>query len=102
MLLDAVTLDDPVIFCEHKFLYNHLSAAELPKESTPIGKARIVRHGRDVTVVTYSAMVHESLAAADELREDGYHVEVVDLVRSNRSIPIPCWPPSPARAGCSV
>lgn len=79
MLLDAVTLDDPVIFCEHKFLYNHLRAEELPKETTPIGRARIVRHGRDVTVVTYSAMVHESLAAADELREDGYQVEVVDL-----------------------
>lgn len=79
MLLEAVKIDDPVLFFEHKFLYNHLKAESLPTESLPIGKARIARHGRDVTIVTYSAMVHESLAAAEELTEDGYEVEVVDL-----------------------
>jgi len=80
MLLEAVKIDDPVLFFEHKLLYNHLKADALPTEpSAPIGKARIVRHGRDATIVTYSAMVHESLAAADELIEDGYQVEVVDL-----------------------
>ncbi|MBP7949068.1 MAG: alpha-ketoacid dehydrogenase subunit beta [Verrucomicrobiales bacterium] len=79
MLLEAVALDDPVIFCEHKFLYYHLKADELPAENLPIGKARIARSGKHVTVVTFSAMLHESLRAADDLARDGYEVEVVDL-----------------------
>jgi pyruvate/2-oxoglutarate/acetoin dehydrogenase E1 component len=79
MLIEAVSIDDPVLFCEHKFLYNHLKAEKLPTESLPVGKARVARHGRDATIVTYSAMVHESLAAADELVEDGYEIEVIDL-----------------------
>ncbi|PYL52395.1 MAG: alpha-ketoacid dehydrogenase subunit beta, partial [Verrucomicrobia bacterium] len=79
MLIDAVAIDDPVIYCEHKYLYYHLKADALPKESFPIGKARIVRPGRDLTLVTYSAMVHEALAVASELRNDGFEIEVVDL-----------------------
>ncbi len=67
MLLEAVAIDDPVIFCEHKFLYYHLKAEKLPSEALPIGKARIAREGRDLTIVTYSAMVHEALEAATEL-----------------------------------
>ncbi len=79
MLLEAIAIDDPVIFCEHKLLYNHLKAESLPHEAVPARKARLARQGRDVTVVTYSAMVHESLAAAEELVADGYEIEVVDL-----------------------
>jgi pyruvate/2-oxoglutarate/acetoin dehydrogenase E1 component len=79
MLLEAITLNDPVIFCEHKFLYYHLKADSLPAEHLPIGKARIMRSGRHATVVTYSAMLHESLRAAAELQKDGYEIEVVDL-----------------------
>jgi pyruvate/2-oxoglutarate/acetoin dehydrogenase E1 component len=79
MLLEAVAIDDPVIFCEHKFLYYHLKADALPTEALPVGKARIAREGRDLTLVTYSAMVHESIAAATELRGEGWEVEVVDL-----------------------
>lgn len=79
MLLDAVAIDDPVIFCEHKFLYYHLKAEKLPTEALPVGKARIARAGRDLTLVTYSAMLHESLAAAEELATQGYQVEIVDL-----------------------
>jgi len=79
MLLEAVAIDDPVIFCEHKFLYYHLKAEKLPSEALPVGKARIARVGRDLTIVTYSAMVHESLAAAAELESEGWEVEVVDL-----------------------
>jgi pyruvate dehydrogenase E1 component beta subunit/2-oxoisovalerate dehydrogenase E1 component beta subunit len=45
----------------------------------PIGKARIAREGRDLTIVTYSAMVHEALAAATELATEGWEIEVVDL-----------------------
>lgn len=79
MLLDAVQLDDPVIFCEHKFLYYHLKADSLPPDRLPIGRARIVRSGKHATVVTCSAMVHEALRSAGELQRDGYEIEVVDL-----------------------
>jgi pyruvate dehydrogenase E1 component beta subunit/2-oxoisovalerate dehydrogenase E1 component beta subunit len=79
MLLEAVALDDPVIFCEHKLLYYHLKAEALPTEALPVGKARLAREGRDMTLVTYSAMVHEALAAAEELAGEGSEIEVVDL-----------------------
>src|SRR5580765_66469 len=79
MLLEAVAIDDPVIFCEHKYLYYHLKADSLPKEAMPATKARIARPGRDLTVVAYSAMVHEALLAADELAGEGIEIEVVDL-----------------------
>src|SRR5437762_4705095 len=79
MLLEAVAIDDPVIFCEHKYLYYHLKAERLPTEAMPTGKARIARAGRDMTLVAYSAMVHEALAVADELASEGAEIEVVDL-----------------------
>ena len=79
MLLEAVAIDDPVIFCEHKFLYYHLKAEKLPDTALPVGKARIAREGRDLTIVTYSAMVHECVAAANELAAEGWQIEVVDL-----------------------
>lgn len=79
LLLEAVALDDPVIFCEHKYLYYHLKAERLPTEALPAGKARIAREGRDLSIVTYSAMVHEALAAAAELSTEGWELEVVDL-----------------------
>ncbi len=79
MLLEAIQIEDPVIFCEHKFLYYHLKAESLPTEAVPAFRARIARPGRDATIVTYSAMLHESLAAAEDLVADGYQIEVVDL-----------------------
>src|SRR3954466_8936424 len=79
MLLDAVAINDPVIFCEHKYLYYHLKAEALPTEAMPVGKARIARAGRDMTLVAYSAMVHEALAVADEFAAEGTEIEVVDL-----------------------
>jgi len=79
MLIEAVAIDDPVIFCEHKYLYYHLKAEALPVEAMPTGKARVTRAGRDATIVTYSAMVHESLAAAAELSSEGWEIEVIDL-----------------------
>jgi pyruvate dehydrogenase E1 component beta subunit/2-oxoisovalerate dehydrogenase E1 component beta subunit len=79
MLLEAVAIDDPVIFCEHKYLYYHLKAEQLPTEAVPTGKARIARAGRDMTLVAYSAMVHEGLAVAAELALEGIEIEVVDL-----------------------
>lgn len=79
MLLAAVALDDPVIFCEHKLLYYHLKAEALPTEALPVGKAALAREGRDLTIVAYSAMVQEALAVANQLSEEGAEVEVVDL-----------------------
>src|SRR5258705_9887730 len=79
MLLEAVAIDDPVIFCEHKYLYYHLKADKLPCEAMPVGKARIARAGRDLTLVAYSAMVHEALAVAEALATEGSEIEVVDL-----------------------
>ena len=101
MLLEAVELEDPVIFCEHKFLYYHLKAENLPAtvgEALPFGKARIARPGRDATIVAYSAMVHEALAAAEELIQDGYEIEVVDL-RTVRPIDTDTILASVARTG---
>src|ERR1700677_5166977 len=79
MLLEAIAIDDPVVFCEHKLLYYHLKADKLPTEAMPVGKARIAREGRDLTIVAYSAMVHEALAVAEELKTEGWEIEVVDL-----------------------
>jgi pyruvate dehydrogenase E1 component beta subunit/2-oxoisovalerate dehydrogenase E1 component beta subunit len=79
MLLEAVAIDDPVIFLEHKYLYYHLKAERLPTEAQPVGKAQLARRGRDMTIVAYSAMVHEALAAAEELASEGSEIEVVDL-----------------------
>src|SRR3989454_165210 len=79
MLLEAVALDDPVIFCEHKYLYYHLKADQLPTEAMRTGKARISRAGRDLTIVAYSAMVHEALAVATEFATEGTEIEVLDL-----------------------
>src|SRR5215216_4918466 len=79
----AVRDDDPVLFFEHKWLYRRPQLREtLPAEdyTIPLGKARIHRHGSDVTIVTYAAMVHKSLEAAEQLAtQDKLSVEVLDL-----------------------
>src|SRR4029434_367197 len=79
MLIDAVAIDDPVIYCEHKYLYYHLKADSLPNNGMPVGKARIARIGRDLTIVSYSAMLQESLIAAEEVAQGGWEIEVSDL-----------------------
>lgn len=98
MLLEAVTIDDPVIFCEHKYLYYHLKADHLPNKNLPVGKARIARAGKHATVVTYSAMLHEALLAADGLKEEGWDIEIVDL-RSIKPIDTDTILASVARTG---
>src|SRR5204862_6155339 len=98
MLLEAVAIDDPVSFCEHKYLYYHLKAEKLPAEAMPTGKARIARAGRDLTLVAYSAMVHEALAVADELASEGTQIEVVDL-RSVKPLDTDTLMASVARTG---
>lgn len=80
MLLEAVELDDPVIYCEHKFLYRWLKSDDYTHDNLPIGKARITRSGKHATVATYSAMVHEAVRAAEILKQEGgWEIEVVDL-----------------------
>ncbi|GAA5495575.1 pyruvate dehydrogenase E1 component beta subunit [Rubritalea squalenifaciens DSM 18772] len=80
MLLESVELDDPVIYCEHKFLYRWLKSDSFEGDGLPIGKARITRSGKHATIVTYSAMVHEAVRAADILQQEGgWEIEVVDL-----------------------
>ncbi len=98
MMLEAIRIDDPVIFCEHKLLYYHLKADALPKTILPVGKARIARAGRHATVVACSAMVHEALRAARELADDGWQIEVVDL-RSAKPIDTDTILASVARTG---
>jgi acetoin:2,6-dichlorophenolindophenol oxidoreductase subunit beta len=79
MLLEAVAVDDPVIFCEHKYLYNRLKCEVLPETNLPFNRARVARRGRDLTIVAYSSMVHEALNAADQLHKEDIEAEVVDL-----------------------
>lgn len=100
MLRQAVELPDPVIFMEHKFLYRWLKA-DFDKNAPvlPFGKAHIARPGKHATVVAYSAMVYESIRAADLLeQESGFDVEVVDL-RSVKPLDIDTVMASVARTG---
>lgn len=75
----ALKSDDPVICFEHKKLYAMKGPVPEEEYYIPFGKADIKREGTDVTVVTTSRMVHESLKAADDLLKEGINVEVVDL-----------------------
>jgi pyruvate/2-oxoglutarate/acetoin dehydrogenase E1 component len=79
LLKSAIRDNNPVIFFEHKQLYE--ISGKVPEEeyTVPLGQADIKREGEDVTIVTYSFMVTKSLAAAEELAKDGIDVEVVDL-----------------------
>src|SRR5713101_2293765 len=76
----AVRDNNPVLFLEHKFLYRRING-EVPDDNSvvPIGKARVHREGRDVSIITYAAMVHTAQEAADILAKDGIEVEIVDL-----------------------
>ena len=79
LLKAAIRDDNPVMFIEHKMLYG--VEGHVPEEDyvIPFGVADVKREGSDVTVVTYSRMVHRSLEAAAQLAEEGISVEVIDL-----------------------
>ncbi len=76
----AIRDNNPVCFFEHKFLYRRIKE-ELPAEdyTVEIGKARIARNGRHVSVITYAAMLHVALEAAEIVAKEGIDVEVIDL-----------------------
>jgi 2-oxoisovalerate dehydrogenase E1 component beta subunit len=80
LIKSAIRDNNPVCFFEHKFLYRRIKE-EIPEDdyTVPIGKARIARAGRDITVVTYAAMVYTALEAAETLAKEGIDLEVIDL-----------------------
>jgi pyruvate/2-oxoglutarate/acetoin dehydrogenase E1 component len=76
----AIRDNNPVLYLEHKFLYRRIKE-ELPSDdyTVPIGKARVAREGRDLSIITYAAMTHLAVDAANALAKDGIEVEVLDL-----------------------
>jgi 2-oxoisovalerate dehydrogenase E1 component len=79
LLRAAIADPNPVIFIENRLLYGMKGPQPGPDHLVPIGRAAVVRSGRHVTVVSVSRMVHEALAAAELLAEEGVSVEVIDL-----------------------
>jgi len=80
LLKAAIRDPDPVVFLENEVLYGH--SFEVPKLDDfvlPIGKAKLLREGKDVTITAYSLMVDRALKAADKLAEEGIEAEVIDL-----------------------
>jgi 2-oxoisovalerate dehydrogenase E1 component beta subunit len=80
LIKSAIRDNNPVVFFEHKFLYRRIKE-DIPTGdfTVPLGKARIAREGKHVSVITYAAMVHTALEAAETLAKEGIELEVIDL-----------------------
>ena len=81
LLKAAIRDDNPCVFFEHKWIYRRIKE-KVPEDrdfTVPIGKAEVKREGDDVSIITYGAMVHKALEAAEDLAERDVSVEVVDL-----------------------
>jgi len=76
----AIRDNNPVIFFEHKYLYRRIKE-EIPEADyiVPIGKAQVAREGKDLSVITYAAMLYVAIEAAEVLSKEGIEIEVVDL-----------------------
>ncbi|MGB7622098.1 MAG: alpha-ketoacid dehydrogenase subunit beta [Terriglobia bacterium] len=76
----AIRDNNPVIFFEHKFLYRRIKE-EIPEGDyvVPLGKARVVREGRHLSIITYGAMLFVALEAAQQLEQEGIDAEIIDL-----------------------
>jgi 2-oxoisovalerate dehydrogenase E1 component len=82
LLRTAIRCDDPVLFLEHKHLYRQAyNKSPYPPDDfmIPFGKAKTVREGRDLSIITYGALVQRSLVAAKQAEQQGINVEVIDL-----------------------
>lgn len=79
LLKSAIRDGNPVLFFEHKKLYGVKGPVPEEEYTLPLGEAHIVREGTDVTVVTYAYMLSKCLAVAEQLKEEGISVEVIDL-----------------------
>ncbi len=81
LLLAAIRDPDPVVFLEPKRIYR-IATQEVENngESAPLDSCYLLREGSDITIVTWGAMVHETMQAAEELAQQGIHVEVIDVV----------------------
>jgi len=80
LIKSAIRDNNPVLFLEHKFLYRRIkNEVQEGNVTVPIGKARLHRAGRDLSIITYAAMVHTAQEAADILAKDGIEVEILDL-----------------------
>lgn len=78
LLVSAIRDDDPVIFCEHIQLYNMKGPVPEENYAIPLGKAHVMRTGRDVTVIAFSRLALVALKAAEQLEKNGISVEVID------------------------
>src|SRR6185295_359702 len=79
LLKSSIRLGEPVLFIEHKRLYTMKEALADGAELPPIGEARVVRTGKDVSLIVYSAMVRDALTAAETLARAGVSAAVIDL-----------------------
>jgi pyruvate/2-oxoglutarate/acetoin dehydrogenase E1 component len=79
LMISAIEDNNPVVYIDDRWLYNTFCPVPEDIYRVPIGKAIVRKRGDDLTVVSLSSMVKEALIAADNLMEDGIHVEVVDL-----------------------
>jgi len=83
----AVRDPNPIVFLEHKLLYNDKGEVPEGEYTVPLGKAKVVKAGKDVSIISYAYMVNKSLAAAAVLAQDGIDAEIVD-VRTLRPLDI--------------
>ena len=79
MLKEAIRDDDPVMFLEHEAMYGRKGDVPEGGYSTPFGKARTLKEGKDVSIISFSRMAIQSLAVAQELEKEDISVEVVDM-----------------------